>query len=587
MHDTASEASTQADRGNSILWDEELKVHVVQNVIFNSRGSVLCPELYMGELAGSASMRGDAMFLAAGTKVGFNTYANSFFAGYWEAMTNLEALSLAGRIEGQGRIHLFRSTSEGAAVKVGEYPVSGVFNVNFDLFSYMPSDEGAGRIFFDFEATGDVTVHKLAFGAFAAPPQVARFSLGICTYRKERYVSNLALSIEAYLKRGGKALDEVIIVSNEGQGTPPPILQKIADRTPAFKVHTQGNIGGAGGFARGLHISQASDTSTHHIFMDDDVFLDTNMFDRLQAFVSYCHTPHVVGGQMMNMAAPKMLYEGGAKLDYWGFLKRIGADIDGSLGKEVSFFDRFRKVDYNAWWFACVPKAQAHGVGLPLNIFIRGDDFEYGLRLKQAGVPTVSLPGLFLWHEPFEAKMSDWLEYYNVRNRLIVTALYSDTEAFGILPGNMLRDTFSQYLGAGVDSKLLAVVCGTLDFLRGPEAILSHSAETAHQDMMQTLSHSRQDPEYVVAYLKDRLAGLDPAPTLNPMFGLANTAFLGGAARNADNMPWKDSPLVNLLETVIAQYIETAETVAAEWRDKAHGLSTTAGWTALYGWEEG
>lgn len=585
MTDTAAAPSAQGNGDNLTLWDEELKMHVLQAVVFNSRGFVLCPQLYMGELAGRKSMRGEAMFLAAGAKMGWNTYGNSFFASYWEAMTNLEGLILAGKLEGQGLVHLFRSTTGGAAIKIGEYPVSGVFSIDIDLFSYMPSDDGAGRIFFDFEATGDALIHKLAFGTLTPPLQMVRFSLGICTYRKERHVTNLALGLEAYIKRGGKALDEVIIVSNEGTGASLPILQKIAERTPAFTLRTQDNIGGAGGFARSLHISQKSDTSTHHIFMDDDVFLDTNMLDRLQAFVSYCHTPHIVGGQMMNMEAPNIVYEGGATLDYWGFLNRVGSNINGGLGQEVSFFDKYKEVDYNAWWFACVPKEHARRVGLPLNIFIRGDDFEYGLRLKYAGVPTVSLPGLFLWHEPFEGKISDWLEYYNFRNRLIVTAVYSGTEDFGVLPANTLRDVFTQHMGGDQNRRLLAIVCGVLDFLRGPEAVLKSSAQTLHKDMMNVLAGSESDPDYMAAYLEQRLADLDAGLTLNPMFGLANTAFLGGRARTVQNMPWRESPLVPLLETVIAQYIETAHAVAAEWRSKAHGLSTDDAWTALYNWE--
>ena len=38
-------------------------------------------------------------------------------------------------------------------------------------------------------------------------------------------------------------------------------------------------------------------------------------------------------------------------------------------------------------------------IGLPAPVFIRGDDFEYGQRLARAGVPTVTLPGIAVWHD--------------------------------------------------------------------------------------------------------------------------------------------------------------------------------------------
>lgn len=568
----------------SSLWDPEFERYVIQEVIFKSRGAVMEPRLYMSELAGSAQMRGEALFLAAGAKVGFNTYANSFFASYWEGFTNIRALSLSGKLSGEGLIYLFRSTAEGDAVKVGEYPVSGIFQIHFDLFSNLPSDDGAGRFFFDLEAVTDITVEKLAFAAFTPPKKTATFSLGLCTYGKEKYITNLAMSLEAYLRQGGTAISEVTIVNNEGTDDALPMLRRVADRVPAFTLLSQDNIGGAGGFARTLHVSQKSAVASHHVFMDDDVFLDTHMLDRLQAFVSYCNAPHIVGGQMMNMADPKMLYEGGATLDYWGFLQRVGKDIDGSIGAEVSFFDKVRKVDYNAWWFACVPKAEARELGLPLNIFIRGDDFEYGLRMARVGVATVSLPGLFLWHEPFESKSSAWLEYYNLRNRLIVTSIYDDSERFSILPTNMLRDIFVDFLQTERYEIAFAAARGALDFLRGPEAILTRHAEELHGEIRQALADMAEDDTAIAPRLVAEMADMGPQPALHPMLCLSHSSRLGGCRRDAKTIAWIDHPVVRVLEAVLARYGEEAEAVGAQWQARAHALASDAAWSELYGW---
>ncbi len=568
----------------SSLWDPVLDRYVLQEVILTSRAVALAPRLYMGDLGGTMRRQAGQLVLEAGAKVGFNTYANSFFASYWEKYTDLRLLSLSGKMQGRGLLHLFRSTPKGTTVKVGEYPVEDVFHIHFDLFSYLPDEGASGRIFFDLEAVTDVTIEQIAFSTFSPPPQTASFSLGICTYRKEEHVSNLVLSLEDYVKRDGTALSEVIVVNNSGDNSDLPVLQAVAKRMPALSLIEQDNIGGAGGFARTLHESLKSQTSTHHIFMDDDVFLDTRMLDRLRAFVSYCRKPQVVGGQMMNMSEPCRLYEGGARLDYWGFLARVGAGVDGSQGQDVSFFDQVHEVDYNAWWFACVPKAEAAQVGLPLNIFIRGDDFEYGLRLGQAGVPTVSLPGLFIWHEAFENKSGAWLHYYDWRNRLIVAAIYNAPAQMDVPPPDVLREAFADAFIDGRSQFAFAQALAVLDFLGGPESVLQQNAETRHNELRQSLERLATGESDIVAELEAVLKASGSAPELKPILGLERSARFNAAQNGDQSTSVISAAVIRVIDDVLARYINEADMVKAEWQKEAHNLSSAACWEQRYGW---
>ena len=58
---------------------------------------------------------------------------------------------------------------------------------------------------------------------------------------------------------------------------------------------------------------------------------------------------------------------------------------------------------------------------LPIPVFIRGDDVEYGLRNAKN---IIALNGICVWHEPFENKYSSAMYYYILRNRLIDNALH-------------------------------------------------------------------------------------------------------------------------------------------------------------------
>lgn len=589
--DSAGEMRAARSKQDADLWDADLNRYVLQQVVFGSRGFSLVPPLYMNTLCGQAQIRSGKLSLLADSKVGFNTYANSFFASYWEKYTELRSFSLSGRMTGQGLIHLFRSRADGKAILMGSYPVSDVFHVHFEIFGYLPSDVGAGRYFFDFEAVTDVDIEKIAFTTFQPPAKTATFSLGICTYDKAQYVTNLALCLEEYVKQGGRALSDVIIVNNDPGDDALEILHKVADRLPLLRVIEQDNIGGAGGFARSLFESQAKSSSSHHIFMDDDVFLDTRMLDRAQAFVSYCRDDHVVGGQMMDMSVPRILYEGGAKLDYWGFLHRVGDQIDGASGDELAFFDQVREVDYNAWWFACVPKSASRMVGLPLNIFIRGDDIEYGLRLKRVGIDTVSLPGLFIWHEPFEGKNAAWLEYYNWRNRLILSALHSDPEKLDIPPPDMLRDIFVDHLQAGRYDILYMMALGIMDFLAPPEAVLKVEASTWHRALRQAMAEIEEGLPAVKLRLAEDLAdkniGDDADEPGSCRFPLRQSSRLQEMRRNAKLIPWLDKTIAGPLETILAFYAAHSEAAKLRWRESAAETTNPEAWAQLYDWSDG
>ena len=56
---------------------------------------------------------------------------------------------------------------------------------------------------------------------------------------------------------------------------------------------------------------------------------------------------------------------------------------------------------FNGWWYCAIPAGVFREHGLPLPVFLGGDDMEYGARLFSRGVPTVSLPPVAVWHEPF------------------------------------------------------------------------------------------------------------------------------------------------------------------------------------------
>lgn len=138
--------------------------------------------------------------------------------------------------------------------------------------------------------------------------------------------------------------------------------------------------------------------------------------------------------------------------------------------------EREEKADYNAWWFCCFPISIVNSDNLPLPIFIRMDDIEYGLRNMRQ---LISMNGICVWHESFENKYAPYLEYYIARNQFITNAFHCKWYGTGHLIKKMLGKCVQevkvcQYKRADL------YLQGILDFLKGPEWLAAQDGEKLH-----------------------------------------------------------------------------------------------------------
>jgi galactofuranosylgalactofuranosylrhamnosyl-N-acetylglucosaminyl-diphospho-decaprenol beta-1,5/1,6-galactofuranosyltransferase len=130
------------------------------------------------------------------------------------------------------------------------------------------------------------------------------------------------------------------------------------------------------------------------------------------------------------------------------------------------------RTDYNAWWYFAVPLSVVRAQGLPLPLFIRCDDVEYGLRLARKGIRTVTLPGVGVWHEPFYLKDSAMLNFYERRNKFILLSMHYDIPSKRFAD-NFLVSAMRHLLAYRYDAAALDYA-GAVEWLRGPKAIIEH-----------------------------------------------------------------------------------------------------------------
>lgn len=120
------------------------------------------------------------------------------------------------------------------------------------------------------------------------------------------------------------------------------------------------------------------------------------------------------------------------------------------------------------------PREVIERTGLPLPLFIKWDDAEYGLRAGERGFPTVTLPGSAIWHMPWTDKddTTDWTAYFHLRNRLITMALHSPYDVRPAIVHEGFRTTFKHLMA--MEYSTVALRHKSIeDFLEGPESLFA------------------------------------------------------------------------------------------------------------------
>ncbi|WP_258802657.1 glycosyltransferase [Pseudarthrobacter sp. NS4] len=400
-------------------------------------------EVHFDDLLSRHSIR-----VRSGEQLSLGTYFNAFPASYWRRWTHLRDIRLVVETSGHGSVAVYKSNARGTLQRVDGARVDGEASTEFQL-SIKPFGDG-GWYWFDLASSrGDLVLKE---ARWEGPPPLRTgetATIQITTMDKPDF----CLANVRTLANHPEALDlarEVIIVD---QGS-----QKVADH-PAFpevaallgsklRIINQPNLGGSGGFARGMY-EAVENSSDYVLLLDDDVVMEPESIMRMLAFSGRCKNPTIVGGHMFDLYSRSTLYSMGETIDARRFSPsqphqdmQMRHDFGVSNLRQTPWLHRRFDVDYNGWWMCMIPTSVIRDIGLPLPLFIKWDDSEYGLRARAAGVRTVSLPGAALWHISWIDKddLVGWQAYFHNRNRLITALLHSPHPK----GGDVLRESFQE-----------------------------------------------------------------------------------------------------------------------------------------------
>jgi len=405
--------------------------------------------------------------LNRGERLSLDTYFNSFTYEKYRDYTTVKELLFTGTVTGSASVSL--CTYDGkeertvASVQTKErFSLSvSLSALSKDSFLYPVIDALEETIFLEGEYWSD---------AEGTPPSCA---IAICTYRREEYLKN---NLRILQKASIPYMDRIIVVDNGGT------VEKEALEGDRVSLFRNPNYGGSAGFTRGIMEAKRAG-HTHVILMDDDIVIYPEALERMTTFLSLLSPVYKnarISAAMLPTSCTYLQHEKGAR---WN-----GAHIE-SLHSRLDVRSRDALVEnltdgpigYGAWWCFCLPLSDVDEFGLPLPLFIKFDDVEYGTRCCKSA-PIVTMSGIAVAHADFDGKYNMHLEYYTVRNQLIMLASHRMQGTLGCIL--RLMKVSAKHLFLYRYSAMPILMRAFDDFLKGADFLMTQNAEALNRSVM-------------------------------------------------------------------------------------------------------
>ncbi|MCK9794998.1 glycosyltransferase [Isoptericola sp. 4D.3] len=516
-------------------------MHLAQQLILPSPDPgdgrrALCVE------AGPAAVEDGGVRVPAGATQGFATYFSAFPASYWVRWAGVTTARLEVDAAGDGTVRLVRSDAHGVATTVAAAVLSPGEPVALDADVSAMGD--GGWLWFEVEA-GDVdaVVTDARWLVDVAPRRTGDVCLSITTMDKPEFCV-------ATLRRiaGSAALAEAapaVLVVDQGSRRVvdhpgyAEVAEALGDR---LTVIDQRNLGGSGGFSRGMLEALDRPGADAVLILDDDVEVEPEALLRAIRFHRAARTPVVVGGHMLDLHRPTVLNSFSEVVHErsfnWGPPQPDQQWHDLAAGplRDTPWLHARGESDFNGWWMCLLPTAVLRDVGLSLPLFLKWDDAEFGLRARDAGHATVSFPGAALWHVAWTEKDDtvEWQAYLHVRNRVATALLHARRPRAALLVPLLLANDLKLLLGLryyAVDLHVRAlrdVLAGPGDLHADLERVVP-AARAVGSAYPETVVRRAGDPVFDAAAPRARAGEPRPKPTSPGAFaGLA----LRGVLRN-------------------------------------------------------
>ena len=425
-------------------------------------------------------MRDGGYFLKKNCFYDFFTYFNALSLKKWRTYTVAEDICLELDLSGVCQIDLMGHYVNDRNIIQKEWLGEYYFDLQKrqTITLAIPKDAQSSVIGFQITAKKETCLYggKYVAGIEMGCRNHVNIAMVTTTFCKEAYVQKNIRLLEKGLFQGEDFAEHFSwkIIDN-GRTLPQGPL---ADGK--IEIIPNKNVGGSGGFARGMLETIAGQKDiTHILLMDDDVEFLADSFKRLYRMLVLIraeYRDHFICGAMLEMRQKNIQHED------VGLFRQNGEHGPAKPRYDLNLWDSVVRNEepipadshqYGGWWYCCIPSKVVQRDNLPLPFFVRGDDVEYAIRNH---AQFITLNGICIWHEGFGAKFSCALELYQVhRNDLILKALRENLQDVDVIQRitYLFWEELYKFNYRGAALLLDAVE----DYLKGPEFLKTLNGE--------------------------------------------------------------------------------------------------------------
>jgi len=438
------------------------------------------PLLYVRSL-GDVQFSDASAILHAGAELSFDTSFGVFAAGRWRRLTAIKNLAATIYATGSGRVEIIGVETKFFGTKFAEKIIAstGIASggkTNLEVPNFLDEKYGSFYVRVSAEQT-DVVISRAEWTTTTEVARAIKLSLSITTFNRQDYVKPTVAKV-LHLEKSVESLRgnlRVLVVDNARN------IEFDTDQGAPLTVVQNPNLGGAGGFARGIIHLRNEGWATHILLMDDDISLEPDAIVRTYALFSFARDEKLcVHGAMLSEERAWMQFEAGSKYRWRSLypLRAIGREDDLRERKLALRDAREKKFAYTAWWYTAFPVSITRDNPLP--IFVRGDDVSYGL--LHTGKHSVTLNGVIVWHADFGLKNNPSSLFYEKRNFAIIDTLVFDRHHWWHLARRFIALSFRNLFSMRYAS-VEYMIRGVRAYLQGPAALMATDHSALHDDL--------------------------------------------------------------------------------------------------------
>jgi galactofuranosylgalactofuranosylrhamnosyl-N-acetylglucosaminyl-diphospho-decaprenol beta-1,5/1,6-galactofuranosyltransferase len=408
-------------------------VKIANVLLEDSRQFRTCPPLYI-RTTGQVEPEVEGWRLTGPAHFDFTTFFNALSVAKYDLYTVAKGYKLHIELKGDAseivltHADCFDFYPQLSSDKITCPASKGWCSYDFDI-SYDSTDVLVG---FQISTQGSVLIRNSYYSAVVENSAIRDVELAVSTttFKKETFIEHNIDLVRTKILQSDDAISKHFRMYVIDNGRTLDIDRLSGD---GINVYPNRNVGGSGGFAYGMLLAQDQGDVTHILLMDDDVEVSPESIKRTYALLTIVNDDYArafVSGAMMNFDEPDLHWEDVGYMSSEGSCRQLKPPLRMSLLHDCVTCENFEpdykswshlKQQYAAWWYCCIPMSVVKDNGMPLPLFVRFDDVDYGLRCKPR---FITLNGICIWHLAFYMRYNAGVERYQaMRNGILEQAI--------------------------------------------------------------------------------------------------------------------------------------------------------------------